>query len=169
MIADQLVSTDRTLPALIPAPVNGTQFLRLTAAGFSTSTFDATDVGWDNPTLTVDVGSGGYLYNPSSSAQVFTFVGDVAQGTLTSPVTTAPYLFYSSRVPQAGLLQTDLGFVPADGDLIFKLSPLGAPQSYSFDAADGWSPGEPSLAVGEAFMLKPHLPHTPWVRVFNVN
>ena len=124
MIAHQLTTgADRTIGTLIPTAATGTQFLYLGVGGFSTSLFDPDEGGWTNPGLTLDLGGGAYLFNPSASAQTFTFVGDVAQGTLSTGITVNNFLFRSSRVPQAGLLQTDLQFVPTGGDLIFKLSP----------------------------------------------
>ena len=170
MIAHQLLTgADRTIGTLIPTAATGTQFLYLGVGGFSTAIYDPDEGGWTNPTLNMDLGGGAYLFNPSATSQTFTFVGEVAQGALSTPITVNNFLFRSSRVPQTGLLQTDLQFTPTSGDSIFKLSAAGAPQTFIYDGDDGWTPGEPTIAVGEAFMLKAALPHLPWNRTFSVN
>ena len=162
--------------ATVPPRV-GTTVVFFTPSGTQTATFDpdeGTPDGWTPSGAGVlALGGGAYVFTPAGASQTFTFVGDVPQGTLSTPVTQPGFLFYSSTVPQAGRVQADLGFIPNVGDTIFRLSPTGQAQSSTFDpdegTPDGWTPAQPSFAVGEAFLMKPITPHVAWTRVFSVN
>jgi len=102
------------------------------------------------------------------SATTLTVVGNVLQGALSKSYV-AGFNMLSSKVPQAGLLQTDLGYTPASGDLVYKFN--SATQSYppasSYGTKGGWAPSQPSMAVAEAFFLSSTLGGT-WTRNFTV-
>jgi hypothetical protein len=100
------------------------------------------------------------------SAVTVTFVGDVKQGTLTTPITQG-FSIVSSQVPQEGGMQTVLGFVPANGDTVYKWNPatqVYATLGYEFDE---WSQ-EPVLGIAEAVFLNAVAAKS-WDRTFTVN
>jgi hypothetical protein len=109
----------------------------------------------------------GVFVNVPSAATV-TVVGNVLQGALVNSYV-AGFNIRSSIVPQAGLLQTDLGYTPATGDLVYQFQ--GATQTYaptrSYSTKGGWSPVQPTLGVGEAFFLSSSAGGT-WTRNFTV-
>ena len=111
---------------------------------------------------------GGGVFVSVPSATTVTTVGNVLQGSLAQPYV-AGFTMLSSKVPQAGLLQTDLGYVPASGDLVYKFS--SATQNYppasSFTTKGGWAPSQPNIAVGEAVFLSSVAGGT-WTRNFTV-
>jgi hypothetical protein len=75
-----------------------------------------------------------------------------------------------SMVPQAGLLQTDLGFTPAaTGDTIFKYNNTTGQydQAYYDPDFQSWD-AEPTIGVGEAFWSYRSAVGD-WTRTFNVN
>jgi hypothetical protein len=76
-----------------------------------------------------------------------------------------------SKVPQSGLLQTDLGYVPAaPAESIYQFSnATGGYAIYGWDPAGLWDPEEPSLAVGEAVWIYRLGAPGNWTRTFNVN
>jgi hypothetical protein len=75
----------------------------------------------------------------------------------------------ASKVPQAGKLTADLGYTPADGDIVFQWDVAAQtykqPNAFDFGA---WTGGEPTIAVGEGFFLQKGAAGT-WTRNFSVN
>jgi hypothetical protein len=111
---------------------------------------------------------GGGVFVSVSSPTTVTVVGNVLQGTLAQPYA-AGFSIVSSKVPQAGLLATDLGYVPAQSDLVYKFDSVAQnyPPASSYTTKGGWSPSQPSMGVGEAFFLSSTLGGT-WTRNFTV-
>jgi hypothetical protein len=122
-----------------------------------------------------------YQTSPTGGPTNITFVGNVLQGSLVN----TPFVglnITSSKVPQAGRIETDLGLsVPADNVTPFVAVwrhrgwdvNAGAGQYHQFQkGASGWlgtSPtgGEPSVSVGEAWFLRAKAGAT-WTRNFTV-
>jgi len=112
-----------------------------------------------------------------------TFVGDVLQGTnqasmkvtYTGNATTPVFNLIGCPTPTAGLLQTDLQFVPTAlglnaGDRVWQFDT--ASQSYLqvnrfTTRANPWAPAQPTIAVAEGFWLEAVASGT-WQRNFTV-
>jgi hypothetical protein len=113
-------------------------------------------------------GSGVFVRNTSGANQTVTFVGEVPQGTLTTPLP-AGFSIVSSQVPQEGT-PAALGFVAKDGDSLYFFEE--ASQSYNivnFDFGE-YDKALPTLAVGEAFFVrKAAADAAGWTRTFSVN
>jgi hypothetical protein len=60
--------------------------------------------------------------------------------------------FVSSLLPMGGRLGTDLGFVPNDGDQVLLWNGTGY-STNTYSTNSGWSLREPSVSVGEGFVL----------------
>ena len=114
-------------------------------------------------------GQGVFVQIPGSATlpQTLTVVGEVRQGALSTPVG-AYYQILASQVPQAGLIQTDLGYTHVALDRTYQWIPTaqayGSPRTF---AAGVWNGGQPSLAVGEALFLQGHA-GSAWNRNFTV-
>jgi len=131
----------------------------------------STKGGWGGGVAAVNAAlqPGGGVFVNVPSAVTVTAVGNVLQGAL-SQAYVAGFTMLSSKVPQTGLLQTDLGYVPASGDLIYKFNAAG--QTYnnpanSYSTKGGWAPSQPTINVGEAFFLSSSAGGT-WTRNFTV-
>ncbi|HRZ38284.1 MAG TPA: hypothetical protein P5534_18225 [Candidatus Paceibacterota bacterium] len=123
--------------------------------------------GWSDPALTLVPGEGAFVFVEGSAAVTITFVGDVKQGTLTTPLA-AGFNMVSSQVPQAGLLVTDLGYVAVDGDTVYQHNRgAGYKDGNTFTGLFGWSGGEPTIGVGEAFWIQKEAAGA-WNRTFSV-
>lgn len=102
-----------------------------------------------------------------------TFVGEVKQGTLETPLAGGGGLsLVASQVPQRGTA-TELAYVATEGDQIFKFMPNGpggADDSYYLAAFEfgEWDKAEPIFEVGEGFFLRRATAGT-WTRTFSVN
>jgi hypothetical protein len=178
-ICAPMKTTDRTLEGLIPAASNpqadGAVYYKFGAGGYTINTLDIAGAGgWDpNPAETIPLGSGGFLLNPGAAPFTLTFVGEVAQGTLTT-VTPAGFSFISSQVPQTGAITTDLGITPVDGDVVYQyrnngVDPLGyLIFTYDLAGAGGWDPAEPVIEVGKSVLITSGAGFTT-TRVFSVN
>jgi hypothetical protein len=102
-----------------------------------------------------------------------TFVGEVAQGSLTHTQPSG-FSFVSSYVPQTGRITTDLLITPQDGDIVYQyrndgVNPLGyLILTYDLSGSGGWDPVEPVIEVGHSVLISSPSGFTS-TRVFSVN
>jgi hypothetical protein len=120
---------------------------------------------WSDANMTLSPGEGAYFFNAGSAVYTNTFVGEVAQGTLTTKLP-AGFSMASSQVPQQGLISTDLGFPASSGDTVY-LFRAGNFEVFS-QFFGSWSPSEPTVAVAEGFWVS-KVAATDWTREFSVN
>lgn len=161
MVANQLDNGNGNLAReLVPAPPIGTTFYKFNGASYDQLQFVGVWIG--ATTMTLAPGEGAFIR--VTSPTTLTFVGEVLQGDLRNPLSSG-YEIYSSMVPQAGLLQGDLGYSPIVGDTVFRWNGTGYTQ-YQFVGV--WIPSQPSINVGESFWLRTGTARD-WQRVFNVN
>lgn len=122
---------------------------------------------WTVPDMSFAPGEGLFVRNAGAQAFTVTFVGEVMQGTLTVPLVEG-FQIVSSMVPQAGGMQTVLGYQSTSGDQVFTFDP--ATQAYVTHTALGtaWVPAEPTLKVGEAAFVNSKAAKN-WTRDFSVN
>jgi hypothetical protein len=126
--------------------------------------------------MTLDPGEGVFVrIPPGSGAVTITFVGEVRQGDLSHSIPPG-FSVQSSEVPQAGPVDSLLGFPSADanGITVFKFDSVAQTyktDAYLFGAWGGDSGGAtPEIAVGEAFFVKnPLATALTWARSFSVN
>lgn len=119
-------------------------------------------------------GQGVFVKNNDANPVTITFVGEVPQGTLTTPLV-AGLQIVASQVPQAGTPK-DLGLPStvaggaSAGDQIYQFNT--ATQQYDVstfdDLDDAFKPDPKSLEVGDAIFLK-RIAAGSWTRTFNVN
>jgi len=144
--SNPLIAADNSVGALLPTVPDGTVIYKFNGdAGFSAVSYF---FGWDDGSVTLEPGEGALAFNPTADTLTWTFIGDVAEGSLSNPVP-AGFSLKASQVPQAGVVDTDLGLPVADGDSIFRLvdgAYVGS--SYFF----GWDV-EPNVNVGEGFFV----------------
>ncbi len=133
------------------------------ATGFAINTKDLGE--WDNPNQTLVPGQGFFLRVPS--ATTVTFVGEVKQGNLSTPLV-AGFNLVASQVPQAGMISADLGYGPADGDVVYKFNPDTQTYSIATYELGEWDPAEPEVGVGEAVWIR-KTDAGSWNRTFSVN
>lgn len=167
MIANQLNTTNNTLAALIPNGPAGANFYKY-SGGFSAYLFDDLDMAWTPDGLaTLNPGEGAFYVSPT--ATTLTFVGEVLQGTLVNDLPAGTKVMRSSKVPQAGLISTDLALPGEAGDTLYVYS--GGYSAYLFDDLDmAWTPSEPTIGVGQAFFYVKNTGNTgtAWTRNFTV-
>ena len=168
MIANQLNTTNNTIGSLFPNGPISANVLKYNG-GWSVYQFDPDDLTWYPDSLaTLNPGEAAMFKSPTAST--LTFVGEVLQGALSGPVLIAgSSVARSSMVPQAGLVQTDLGYPAEPGDTILKWT--GSWSSAQFDPDDlTFYPSQPTFAVGEGMMIKKSVSATvtSWTRNFTV-
>jgi hypothetical protein len=170
LVANQLVTENNTVPELFAGVPGGTTVYKFDSVNtkFLVNQYDAEFEEWGDMSMTVDPGEGVFVLNPTQEPIVITFVGEVLQGDLEVPLA-AGYSIVSSKVPQAGLLETDLGYVPAGGDTVYKFDNANTKYLvHQYDAEFAEWDVQPALAVGEAvFLLKSEA--GTWNRTFQVN
>jgi hypothetical protein len=181
MVGNPFVTPSNTLNALFP-PASmplGLGFYKFSGGGFVISILDEFELKWVQgmtdvgDTETLVFGDGAFLYNPGS-AFTLTWVGEVAQGTPVSNPAPTGFSVKSSKIPQAGLVTTDLEFMPTPGDILQKFNSASQSfETYVFDEFElKWYLGlvetEPSLAIAESAFFNLVGPNS-WNRNFTVN
>ena len=172
MIANQLIAADSSVKALFPGVPGGTTILKFDNANnrFLPNGYDAGFEEWNDPLMTLKPGEGAFVQNSSAGEFTVTFVGEVPQGAASNmEIIHAGYSIVSSMVPQSGTL-SQLNYTPAGGDEVYRFNNAkGQYDPYTYDAGFGeWSPGEPTVNVGESFFLFKKAVGT-WTRNFSVN
>jgi hypothetical protein len=172
-----VVPTD-SIASVIPSPPQGTMVFLWDVPSQSftpVTTYDPNSGGWDVP-VNLPPGRGFVWYAPA--AYTNTFVGEVLQGPLTNFIAGNNKLSaLGSKVPQAGMLSTDLAFPTIDGANVLLFN--GASQTYTdaftcfkdfgwFDPNGVAGTGGPVISVAQAFFVQNAGPDTNWVRNFTV-
>jgi len=194
IIADQLYATNQQTSQSIDAifaptllnggattadPYAGVELFPFSSGAFSAALIVEQNTGsapfWSSPTLagySFNPGQGAFIYNPNAPFTM-TFVGQVPQGSVTNEMVQG-FNLVSSIIPQTGAVDTDLGIVPALGDIVFTFSSgaYAAANIYEYNGANYfWSQLVSSTnTVGSGFFYY-SASATPnfWVRTFNIN
>jgi hypothetical protein len=178
LIANPLNTTNNTVGALLGEVggvlPEGTQVYLWNGTGYAIGTRDDTGAagwspdGFENQDLSP--GKGAFIKNGGAAALTVTFVGEVLQGNLTNHVGTG-YQLLASKVPQAGAIDTVLGFPTTDGDQVYQWNPTT--QKYVIFTVDSlsspppWNGPAPLIDVGEGFFSR-KAAAIDWVRQFTV-
>ncbi len=168
LVANPLEGATNTVVALFPNTLpNNSQVFKFNpvSGSFASSTFFFGT--WSDPAMTLVPGEGFFFRNPSGTAITNTFVGNVKQGTLATPLS-AGFNLVSSQVPQAGLVTTDLGAPVGNNETVYQFNNLSGSYASSTLFFGTWSGGEPTIGVGEGFFLKKN-GSASWSRTFSVN
>lgn len=175
MLANPLSAPNNNLAAVLAVVPDGTTVYRYdtSTAGFLSKTFDSLDGAWlpANPAFSFGPGVGLFIRNTGATPFTLTFVGEVKQGSLSTPLL-AGFNIVSSQVPQQGTL-TALSFPAVDGATVYRYVNDGIGGggyvSATYDSLDAaWLPVQPTLKVGEAVWAR--MPsNAAWVRNFSVN
>jgi hypothetical protein len=172
LISNPLMAATNTVNALFqPVPPGFQVYIFTPGTGYTVGTFDDLSGAFIPDAAgnaQIKPGQGVFVKNPTATPVTITFVGEVPQGNLSTPLV-AGLQIVSSQVPQAGTAK-DLGLTGAAGDQIFQWNT--GTQKYAAstfdDLANDWIPALTPLDVGDAFFLKKVAAGT-WTRTFNVN
>jgi hypothetical protein len=108
-------------------------------------------------------GQGAFFYNPSGTSATITFCGLIRQGWLNLPLAANVQLAASSLLPQSGGVTSVMGYAPSAGDwlTVWNQAQNGW-EEYTYvterrgqPVAPYWSPQEPVLGPGQAFIITP--------------
>jgi hypothetical protein len=172
LISNPLNAADNSINALFTdaaKAAGGMQVFEFSpTTGYKTFTWDPDFVAFDpDGTDKVNPGQGVFVKNPTAAALTITFVGDVPQGSLSTPLVKGLQIV-ASQVPQEGAVDT-LGFVPSGADQIYNFDSATGYKSASYDTDfQSWDPATPTLKVGEAVFLRSANGGS-WARTFSVN
>jgi hypothetical protein len=168
MMVNQLNTADgNKIGTVLPAvPEDTIVYTHTQAGGYKANQYSFG--AWTDPAAVLNPGQGFFIQNTGATDFTVTLVGEVPQGTLTTPLAVGLNLV-GSQVPQAGTISTALGFPAGENDVIFQWNPATqsykAASQYSFGA---WDPAEPTVGVAEAFFTDKAVAGS-WARTFSVN
>ena len=131
---------------------NNLEILKWNGTGFDTNSYNSVQVRWQpNGDLTLIPGQAEFFVNTNNSPITVPFTGLIPPGPVTNRI--SPGInFLSSILPTAGRINTDLHYIPNNGDAVL----LWTGTDYftnTYWTATGWTSNEPSLKVGEGFLL----------------
>jgi len=164
LISNPLNTTNNSLESLFPSVPDFTTFYKWDENAQTFSQIATYFFGWDHPEYVLNPGEGAFLEVPSPVT--ITFVGEVLQGNLTNQIP-SNFSIKSSKVPQSGLITTDLGLVANDFDTLYRWNPAAQGYTSIHTYFFGWD-SEPTIAVGEAFFFQTTTANS-WNRTFSVN
>jgi hypothetical protein len=171
LVSNPLNASANNITTLFAGVPNQTRVFTYNGSSFTTYTYVGAPLNRWTPdgNAVVNPGEGVFVFNPGSTDLTVTFVGEVPQGNLSTPLP-AGLSIKSSQVPQAGLATTDLGFPAAAGDRIFRYTPGAGYSTFQYVGAplNRWTPSEPTINVGEAVFVSVPAAKT-WTRNFSVN
>jgi hypothetical protein len=177
MVSNPLKAATNTVNALFqPVPVGFQVFVYTPGKGFDVGTFDDLEGAFLPASVgaaQILPGQGVFVKNPGTSDVTITFVGEVMQGNLSTPLVPGLQIV-SSQVPQAGTAKelgfpstTEQGMTP--GDQIYQYVPNSGYYVSTFDDLEnGFLPALKPLDVGEAIFVKMAKANK-WDRNFSVN
>ena len=170
LISNPLEAADNSIAALFADLPVGSQVFKYDNGAYVTATKDEF-TGEFLPTSAAQTqvvpGEGVFVLLPAGTDQTVTFVGEVRQGSLSTPLP-AGLSIRSSEVPQTGTAD-ELEFPASPGDQIFKFDPATGYTTYSFDEfSSAWLPSVPTIEVGEAVFVN-KIAAANWTRNFNIN
>ncbi len=172
-VANPLNTTNNTLAGLLGGAnvglPTGSQVLKWSpgAADFTTYGKVAFGTGWTGggEAASLNPGEGALVFLQAATDYTNTFVGEVKQGNLTNAFQTG-FQLAGNQVPDSGTVSS-LGLVPPNGSQLLKWD-AGLQDWVTYGKlAFGWTPSEPSLTVGEGFMISASSGFN-WVRNFTV-
>jgi len=178
LVSNPLNAATNSVNALFQPVPPGTQvFVYTPGKGFDVGTFDDLAGSFQPDSVgnaKVNPGQGVFIKNNDSKDLTITFVGEVPQGHLVTPLVQGLQIV-ASQVPQAGTPK-DLGMPStlaggaSAGDQIYQFD--ASKQSYNVstfdDLADAYAPDPKQMDVGDAIFLK-RIAAGNWTRDFNVN
>jgi hypothetical protein len=169
MIANQLNNTNNSVSAVFPQSMPaGLALWTWNGAGYDVNGYNG-EGDWDDGSYVFGPGQGAFLRNPFGTNVVVTFVGEVLQG-WTAVTNSSGFNFIASTVPTAGNLETTMSLTNNNGivygDSLWTWNGSGYDVNGYNDAND-WD-GDPSVVVGQSFLLKHTGSPTVWNRYFTV-
>ena len=151
MIANPLEAPSNTVSDLFHGWPDGTRLSKFDTRFFRLVENAVKRGEWTNPAERLMPGEGAIFFNPTADYKPLSFVGEVMQGPLSTPIPSG-FSIRSSLLPQPGNLD-DLGFPVAEGDVI-HLFDRDRQKYVLHPYREGkWQEGPPLVSVGEAFWV----------------
>lgn len=167
LFANPLIAENNTVASLLAdAPAGTTVYKFNPSSGFAANS-NIAGLGWLDTAMTLEPGEGAFISVPDGAEVNAIFVGQVAQGDLSTEFP-AGFSLASSQVPQAGGIATDLGLDAASVSAVYTFS--NETQSYTaFPSIAGIGfLTEPSVAIGESVFIDAPAAGS-WDRSFSVS
>jgi hypothetical protein len=149
MVANQLLTATNTIDRVFAGVPDGTMFYKYDPASGTYVIVSLMIDQWDFPGVPLEPGEGVLALNSSEDTYRIRLKGAVPQGALSISLTKG-WAMYSSPVPQAGRLDTLLGFPVSYLDMICRYDPFE--ETFVFYVySGGWVGEAPVVELGEAF------------------
>lgn len=167
LVANPLNTTNNTLSSIFANPPVNSAVYRFVGGSYQISTFaldDDNNLNWDN-NFVLAPGEGFWIFN-SGAAFTNTFVGEVAQGSLTNAVP-AGFSLKGSSVPQVADLNSQNYPAQVNDAVYFFRNGTYAISTYALDDDNNlnWD-SNPTPEIAEGFWVYNASASKEWVRSF---
>src|SRR6185503_10179373 len=136
--------------SLFPDMPEGTSFNKFDASASKLRENLVKDKRWQDPQQTLLPGEAGLFFNPGSDYKTVNLVGEVATGTVSSPVPSG-FTLRGSMLPLAGRLDTDLQFPIETGDVFHVFDSSKQKYVIYTYTPESWANNPVMLGLGEGF------------------
>ncbi|HUR45115.1 MAG TPA: immunoglobulin domain-containing protein [Candidatus Saccharimonadales bacterium] len=154
--------TNQTVKDQVLFVHDGSTLFKLDGNGFIANNFLD---GWSLPDQIFTLGEGWYFNNPGPESYNISTLGNAPGIHLVNQLP-AGHSVCASIIPQSGPLSSSLNFPTTFGAKVFLFDRVTETYSVYMVGEEGWSPSEPSVAVGQAFWVKEPYAKD-WARDFN--
>jgi hypothetical protein len=172
LLANPLNQPTNDLVTVLADAPDGTTAYEFTPAGFQIYTKRSATLwtGTGAAAARLDPGKGFFVKNNGAAAFNLTFIGEVPQGTLSTPIATG-FNLLGSKVPQAGTVETQLGLPAAPNDQVYVYGATGYTITTRRSPVWTGGTGEPVIGVAQGFFLNRAAANgaATWTRTFSVN
>ena len=166
-IANPFATSANSVGELFRDMPDGTKFHKFDGRSFALTENALIKGKWEKPFETFVPGEGAMLFNPTSDYRPFSFVGNVMQGTFSTPVPSG-FSLRSSLIPKPGHLVADLDFPVTEGDVIHLYDrDKQAYVLYPYDS-EKWASDSPVIGVAESFWVAKTVPGN-WKQCLIIN
>lgn len=163
VIANQLSRGSNTLAEVLPVMPTGSVFYKWNAASqtYSSSTFDPELGGWDNPSLSLAPGEGGFVLNVDVLPVSTSFTGEPITSQLPLNLPPGQLTLVAAQTPTPTTYEQIVGLPPSEGTVLYRYDSAlrGDPrnlsewQPYAFSSGQ-WTPATPTISVGEPVFIQ---------------
>lgn len=166
LFSNPLIAENNTVASLLADAPAGTIVYKFNPeTGFAANS-NIAGLGWLDTAMTLEPGEGAFISVPDGAQVDAIFVGEVAQGELTTDFP-AGFSLASSQVPQEAPI-TQLGLDANSVSAVYKFdNASNGYTAFPAIAGVGFLP-EPTIGIGEAVFLEAAAPGS-WTRTFSVS
>lgn len=152
MVSNPFNARNNAVAALFPEMPDGTTLCKFDTTLCRLGNNPVRGGHWAHYDDTLLPGEGAIFFNPGPEERTVDFMGEVLQKNLQNVIPSG-FSICSSQLPQAGRINTDLGFPLVPGDVIHTFDPIRQKYRVHHFGTPEWDEVPPRIGIGESFWV----------------